>query len=73
MNKLEGSKFIKATVIEVDNKDFSIENNFSNVSYPEAYACCLGLVMHLVDGDSNKLNNFFTSCIMVMANEGGKL
>ena len=71
MSKLEGSKFVKATVIKTDNKGVSIENTMRDVTYPEAYACCLALVMDLVDGDSDKLNNFFTSCIMMMANKGG--
>lgn len=69
--KLAGSSYIKATVIKTDDEGISVEVNFSNVEYAEAYACCLSLVMDLVDGDSNKLNNFFTSCIMMMAEKGG--
>ena len=71
MNKLEGNKFVKSTIIKTDNKGISVENTINDVTYVEAWACCLALVMDLVDGDSDKLNEFFTSCIIMLANKGG--
>lgn len=69
--KLAGSSYVKSTIIKTNDKGISLENTMNDVTYAEAYACCLALVMDLVDGDSDKLNNFFSSCIMMMANKGG--